>query len=223
MRAFLLSIATLLLLGGLCSCEYPEQGYFELAGLDGDGRLVASQLFIVEEYVDDSEMTTGFGLLLPHVDGRQLVSIPMDPTEGFEARGWIVRTNARQTGHGNLLLEMTHIAERLKLQGSLHVAGRESAEEFHATLRSDEDATAILFVGGAPPLPEAFRGAVNWELRRLDEDVFEARTGLSLSSPRVPLQPWDMYEEDGSLAAEQSAARSEPGPDRGQPVDKPRP
>ncbi|MCB1186413.1 hypothetical protein KDL29_04520 [bacterium] len=223
MRAFILSTAILMLLCGLCSCEYPEQGYFELAGLDEDGKLVGSQLFIVEEYVDDSEMTTGFGLLLPHVDGRHLVSVPMDPTDGFESRGWIVHTNAKQTGHGNLFLQMTHIGERLKLEGSLHIAGQESPEDFHASLRSEDRITSILFVGGPPALPPEFNGAVDWQLRWLDEASFEARTGLTIDSPKVPLEPLGKAEMAATAAAEAREQKADPGPDRGQPVDKPRP
>ncbi len=221
MRAFILSFAILSLLCALCSCEYPEQGYYELVGLDADGRLVARQLFIVEEYVDDSEMTTGFGLQLPHMDGVHLVSIPLEATDGFESRGWTLRTNARQTGNGNLLLELTHIGERLKLQGSLHVADRESAENFHASVRSAEGITSILFVGGAPSLPEAFRGSVDWQLRRLGQESFEALSGLTADSPVMPLQPWDIYEEDGSSASPREQA-ADPGPDRTEPAPKPR-
>jgi len=220
MRAFMLTIAVLALLGGLCSCEYPEMGHYELVGLDEDGRLLGRQLFIVEEYVDDSEMTTGFGLLLPHVDGEHLVRIPMEPTEGFEARGWVVRTNAKQTGHGNLLLEMTHIGERLKMEGRLAIAGRDSAEEFHASIRSEEGLTSLLFVGAPPALPEAFRGAVDWQLRRLSAESFEALCGLSEDSPVLDYEPWEIYDEAGSVDSKRDQVMN-PGPDHSDPAPAP--
>jgi hypothetical protein len=214
MRAFIHSIATIILLCGLCSCEYPEQGYYELVGLDADGRVQGSQMFIVEEYVDDTEMTTGFGVLLPALDGKSLVSIPLAATEGFESRGWELHTNVRQTGQGNLDLVITHIAERIKLQGSLQVAGQDSADEFHATLRDADSGTNIMFVGNAPRLPADFSKATVLQLRIHSAESFEAACGLTLDSPQVPRQPRDMQEV--SQAGEDRRQAAEPGPDHGE-------
>lgn len=215
MRVFLFLTSLLLMLS---SCEYPEQGFYEIVGLDEDGRITARQPFIIEEYVDDSEMTQGFGLLLPHIDGEHLVSIPLEATEGFESRGWTIRTNARQTGHGDLFLEMTHIGERLKFSGSLLVAGQDAAQAFNGTVRSEDGITSIIFIGGTPALPEAFAGTTDWQLRRIDAEGFEELSGIAADAGQVPLMPRDK-EEEGSKDTKRQAA--EPGPDRGDPPPPP--
>ena len=227
MRAFAYTLILLGLLAGLCSCDYPEQGYFELVGLDADGKLCGSQLFIVEEYVDDTEMTTGFGVLLPSLDGKSLVSIPMTATEGFESRGWQLHTNARQIGQGDLDLEITHINERIKLEGSLLVSGQDQPDEFHATLRDAEDGTNIMFVGNSPLLPADFSKATQLQLRRHTAESFAAACGLTLDSPRLPFMPRDMHEANRPADKQQQPAEkdgpNEPGPDPGRPLPPARP
>lgn len=221
MRAFAYTLILLGLLVGLVSCEYPEQGYYELVGLDADGQLAGSQLFIVEEYVDDTEMTTGFGVLLPSLDGKSLVSVPMQATEGFESRGWLLSTNARQTGQGDLDLEITHIGERIKLSGSLQVAGQEQPDEFHASLRDAQGGTNIMFVGGQPRLPADFSKATVLQLRLHTAESFAAACGLTLDSPRIPLQPRDMHEISPSVKDGKQV--SNPGPDHGGELPPARP
>ena len=227
MRAFTYTLLLLGLFAGLSSCDYPEQGYYELVGLDEEGRLQGSQLFIVEEYVDDTEMTTGFGLLLPSLDGESLVSIPMTATEGFESRGWQVSTNARQTGQADLELLITHIGERIKLSGSLQGAGQDQPDEFHATLRDAESGTNIMFVGEQPRLPADFGKATQLQLRLHSAESFTAACGLTLDSPRIPLQPRDMHEEDTAADTQEPPAErggpSEPGPDPDKPLPPARP
>ena len=101
----------------LASCDYPEQGFFELIAIDKGGRIVSRQPFMVEELVDDTDMTVGFNLLLLHHDGVHIVEIPMDNTEGFESRGWIIEASAEQNGVADLAMKLIHIRERLKFEG----------------------------------------------------------------------------------------------------------
>ena len=133
-----LGLATLvvLIVGLAASCDYPEQGYYELVALDATLTVVGRVPLQVEELVDDTEMTYGFNVLLPR-DG-ELIEVPLVNGEDKSRRYWSVAAGQGDTGLGDIVFELEHRAERLSLKGGYRSAEGEPAYEFAAFAAPEE-------------------------------------------------------------------------------------
>ncbi|MBN2081605.1 hypothetical protein JW859_05275 [bacterium] len=186
------------------SCDYPEQGCYELAALDGFGLPVASWPLMVEELVDDTDMTYAFNVLLP-VEG-ELLELPLTNVEMEQARAWELRLSQADYGLGDLDLTLKHAAERLGFIGAyrtpppaddtperpaMATTRPEDNEEatddrpgypFAGFIQSDQatGVAALTFNGELPPLSADLAGAVTFELRPITPEQFEQALGGSV-------------------------------------------
>jgi hypothetical protein len=118
------------------SCDYPEQGFYELSAVDGYGLPVASWPLMVEELTDDTHMTVAFNLLLP-VAG-ELLELPLANGEDLTRRYWTLTLCHSDLGVGDLDLELTHADERLSFKGAYRLpAPAGSAPEQPAMATAD--------------------------------------------------------------------------------------
>jgi len=90
------------------ACDYPEQGFFLLSGMDGAGNLVASHVFEIKELVDDTDLTYGFTIHVYDPATKTVVDLPFDNTPDFERRGWLFSLSDSDYGQGDLALDLTH-------------------------------------------------------------------------------------------------------------------
>jgi len=214
------------------SCDYPEQGYYELTALDGFGLPVVSWPLMVEELVDDTDMTYAFNVLLP-IEG-ELLELPLANVEMEQARAWELRLSQADYGRGDLDLTLKHAAERLGFIGAYRTPPPEPEvpeRPAMATTRPEdnEEATddrpgypfagfikpdqatgvaALTFNGELPPLPADLTNAVTFELRPITQEQFEQALGGpaddALRRLATPREPLSVSEE--APPAEESAA-----------------
>ncbi len=218
----------------LASCDYPEQGCFELVALDAYSAPVASWPLLVEELTDDTHMTYGFTVLIP-VDG-DLLELPLQNSEDMTRRAWTLTLSHADLQLGDLDLELSHSEDRLSFTGAYRVPPPVELPERPAmattdppappvdtrpgygfggyVLPADTGGARLIINGQLPPLPDALTGVAGFELRSLTREQFEAVLGCAvddalrvLSSPREPLE---VSSEPPPAPAEQLVATDTP-------------
>lgn len=192
------------------SCDYPEQGFYELSAVDGYGLPIASWALMVEELTDDTHMTVGFNLLLP-VEG-ELLELPLTNSADMTRRSWTLILCHEDLGAGDLDLELTHAAERLSFTGAYRLPPPIELPERPAMATTDppevvldtrpgfafggflpaaeSGSTEIIVNGELPPLPAELNGAVGFELRPLTQEQFEQALGTSVDEALRRLASW---------------------------------
>ena len=209
------------------SCDYPEQGFYELSAVDGYGLPIASWPLMVEELTDDTHMTYGFNLLLP-VEG-ELLELPLTNSADMTRRSWTLSLSHADLGAGDLDLELVHAAERLSFTGAYRVPPPVELPERPAMATVDPPETVldtrpgyafggylpavesgsneIIINGDLPPLPEDLAGAVGFELRSITQEQFEQALGVGvddalrrLAEVRAPLTASDEPPEESAPA-----------------------
>lgn len=198
----------------LASCDYPEQGYYELSAIDGYGLPIAGWPLMIEELTDDTHMTYGFNLLLP-VKG-ELLELPLTNSADMTRRSWTLLLSHADLGAGDLDLELVHAAERLSFTGAYRLPPPVELPERPAMASTDppdvvldtrpgyafggflpaaeSGSNEIIVNGELPPLPQELEGAVGFELRSITQEQFEQALEGSvddavrrLASVRAPL------------------------------------
>jgi len=195
----------------LSTCDYPEQGFYELSAVDGYGLPVASWPLMVEELTDDTHMTVAFNLLLP-VDG-ELLELPLVNGEDLTRRYWTLTLRQGDLGAGDLDLELTHADERLSFTGAYRVPPPTGSEPEHPPMATtappkvDKDErpgygfggylpeagsndNEIIINGSLPPLPEELAMAVGFELRPITQEQFEQALGTGVDQALRRLATW---------------------------------
>jgi len=193
------------------SCDYPEQGFYELSAVDGYGLPVASWPLMIEELTDDTHMTVGFNLLLP-VEG-ELLELPLVNGEDLTRRYWTLTLCHSDLGAGDLDLELTHADERLSFTGAYRLPPPSSGEYVPPAMATtdppeedtderpgygfggylpeeDPSDTEIIINGVLPPLPEELATAVGFELRPITREQFEQALGTSVDEALRRLASW---------------------------------
>jgi hypothetical protein len=92
----------------LASCDYPEQGFFRISAIDGNGTSVASHIFEVVELVDDTDLTYGFEINVFDIPRKTIYNIPFRNAPEFTRRGWLFGIGDADYGAGDLALDFTH-------------------------------------------------------------------------------------------------------------------
>jgi len=201
----------------LAACDYPELGYYELAGISADGATVAAFPFEVEEITDDSGITIGFKVLLPK-DGT-LVELPLVDSTDKTQRSWAFTLAGADSAAGDLDLTLSHADEQLSFAGAYldpRVATLLAAPFGGYVLGGDgPELSHLVFNGQLPvvPVAQASSGAqastpavVEWQVRRIEEKAFVKALGVPLAkAKRVPATKRD------PLAVDESAAQAEGG------------
>jgi hypothetical protein len=182
-RLLIVSLSVILT-AALCSaCDYPEAGYYALAGLDASGAELVRAPFAVEELVDDTEMTTGFQVLLPRpkgAKGPELVVVPLANGTDFSRRSWDLGLRAEDSGGCDLLLELMHKSDALSFSGACRLAEEGGIALLAGQIVKDEAGAAsqLEFSTGVPALPG--KEIARWELRAITLKDFERALGGSI-------------------------------------------
>ncbi len=194
----------------LAGCDYPQAGFYSLVGRDAAGKAVLRLPFAVEELVDDTEMTTGFMLLLPAPpsgDVSQVVEVPVQNGTDFTARSWQCVLADADTNAGDVHVVLTHAAERLSFDGAYRTDAFSPISRLTAVLLpADKNLVSKLdFQTGLPHVPTA-DAVVSWELAAIEKKAFEQAIGGALAkAKRLGATAVDEAFLDAALLAEQVA------------------
>jgi hypothetical protein len=183
----------------LSSCDYFEQGYYELAGSSADGATVQSFPFAVEEITDDSGITVGFRVLLP--TGGKLVELPLVDGTDMTRRAWQIMLVDSDSAAGDLDLTLSHADERLSFDGAYldpRVATGLALPFGGYVLSGDgPELSRLTFNGRMPVVAEAQASTpasnsaaapapavVEWQVRRIQEAAFVKALGVPLAKAK---------------------------------------
>lgn len=195
-------------------CGYPEAGFYELvlyapeadasASTDGSaGPAVQARLpFMVEELTDDTDLTTGFVLLLPRAG--QLVRVPLQNRADTSRRGWSLAVAEADSGAGDLELSLEHYGEKLNLSGRYRALPGAPVQGFEGAM--PEEGLLLLAAPVTAQLAGAPRLCAMAEVLPLKQSEFEARLGGKVKT-----------------AKRVEAARLEPLPEPAPPAAAPKP
>jgi hypothetical protein len=156
------------------ACDYPETGFYALAGLDEEAQQVVAFPFMVEEITDDTQMTIGYRLLLPGkgpAHSGELIEVPVTNGKDLTRRTWEAVIAAADSGLGDLKAGLEHEEERLTFTG---------------TCRTDPDGVAyrlraVLFPG---PLPKSSRVEFTTTVPALPDGTFPAQWVITSETQR---------------------------------------
>lgn len=172
----------------LAGCDYPQAGYYSLIGRDAAGKAALRLPFAVEELVDDTEMTTGFVLLLPaplHDGQPQVVEVPVENGTDFTVRSWICAIAGADSRAGDLHVTLIHAAERLSLSGAHRPDEFSPVSRLAAVLLPATTAKVnpVEFQSNLPRVPGG-ENVVTWELAEIDLKTFEQAIGGALAKAK---------------------------------------
>jgi hypothetical protein len=197
--------AALLLCAG---CDYPQAGYYALIGHGADGKAVLRLPFGVEELVDDTEMTTGYMLLLPAPPENGspcVIEAPVENGTDFTRRSWLCALAQVDTRLCDLHLELIHADEQLTFSGAYRAASFDPVSRIAAALApgSAAGANRIEFRTNQPQFDNVEEIA-SWELVPLELKSFEQAIGGKLAqAKRLKATMPDQAFLDAALLAEQ--------------------
>ena len=234
-----LAIVAALLLA--VSCDYPEAGFYTLAAVDAYGKTLASYPFSVEELVDDTEMTTGFVLVLPGAagtPGAHLILVPLVNGPTLEHRTWSLALAAADSTAGDLLLDIMHENDILSFTGGYRSEAKAAVELFGGRLEPDEAGgpDRLAFVAQPRTVPGG-EAAVGWEIRTITQKEFEKALGKTYKQAKrvdgqVPEQDFlaavaavkggtGTESEDSGVAESNPGAAARPAPSKRESSEKP--
>lgn len=198
---------TAVLLAFAAGCDYPQAGAYALIGKDADGQAVARLPFYVEELVDDTEMTTGYVVLLPAPlnDGvPQVVAVPVQNGTDFTRRSWLCAMAMADTRAGDLHVELIHADEQLRFSGAYRMADFSPVSRIAAALvPGAAGSNRIEFTTSLPQLTGKDE-IVSWELVPLEQSSFEQAIGGRLEqAARLEASATDPGFLEAALLAEQ--------------------
>lgn len=186
MRIIIASLLACLVVLGVSSCVYPEQGFYALVGVNGVGERVAYLPFMVDELTDDTHMTIGFTVLLPHYG--QLVEIPLQNGEDLSRRYWLLNIANADCNAGNLQLELDHADERLSLDGLYQAtAGGDVQHVSGYMVPLTGGVSQLVYTTEKPQLPELIKDVLYFEVKPIERADFEDFLGSTVDkTKRVP-------------------------------------
>jgi len=218
----ILLLAVLAACAGLSGCDYPEAGFYEIAAVD-NGKTLGSFPFMIEELTDDTDLTTGFNILLPR-DG-QLVVVNMKNGTDFSKRSWEIRIGQGDSGVGDVQMELTHANDILSFDGArrdpdagqsdkfrgkdiMEFAGKmipdEVDSERPATLSFDNVLPGTLLGGRA--------NDAKWVLRNISQAQFEKLLGAKVAdAPRRDAPFLESFRPEKSQSESQQVPAVRPG------------
>ncbi len=187
----LAGLAALLLAALLCGCDYPEQGFYELVGVNAQGDAVIAHPFMVEEIVDDTELTIGFRVLLPGPEKGTLAEAELSNSTDLSRRGWHLSLADSDTRAGDLDIDLDHIDldtgdGRLEFSG-LYRAGTKATPANiggFAAPSSADGISRLISKLDLPKMPKGYPRVDRFELRPISQELFEQRIGAKLSAAR---------------------------------------
>lgn len=215
LAALLLACALAL---GLSSCDYPEQGYYELTGIDSQGRALVAHPFMVEEIVDDTQLTVGFRILLPGSVKGTLVQTELINSQDFTRRGWHLALAQVDTHAGDLDIDIDHIDlesgdSQLEYDGLFRGDAKTKPVQVDGFVApsSDDGVSRIVSNDGLPKMPKGYPKVERYELRGITKEQFEQRIGGTVEEARR----LDARAPDGlSVKHKVKAAKGEQHPSR---------
>jgi hypothetical protein len=176
----LLACLAALILG---SCDYPEQGFYALVGMDGEGERVAYLPFMVDELTDDSHMTIGFTVYLPRFG--ELVEIPLQNGADLSRRYWQFAIADDDSQAGNLDLELEHSEERLNLSGLYQAAPRAAVQQLAGFMLPIAGGNSqLVFTSEKPEVPQALADVLYFEIHPVERGEFEEFLGTTVEKAR---------------------------------------
>ena len=221
---FLRGGAVLMLLVLCClaaSCEYPEEGYYQLDLLDSEGEVFGIFPFYVQELVDDTHLTYGFAMLVPQAGLGKLVEVEIRNGEDLSRRYWLTGMTDIDSHAGDIALELTHAQERLSFKGAYRPWPTGSTFSLGGYILPGSPSGTVVVNGPVPPVPFDVHTASRIEIRRIDKADFEDFLGSSVEEAErvkaqsAPVLLPDAADEDYSagppkVAAPRDKAADEP-------------
>jgi hypothetical protein len=202
-----LLIAVGIMLSLLAGCDYPQAGFFSLVGKDAAGKTVLRLPFAVEEEVDDTEMTTGYKLLLPAPpqDGTPcVVEVQVQNGTDFTRRSWNCAIAAADTRAGDVHIDLTHADERMSFIGAYRRDAFSPVVQLAAELftSASGESNRLTFSTELPKVPGA-EAVVQWDLVSIEKNAFEQAIGAPLAkAKRNPAAKVEQGFLDAALLAE---------------------
>ena len=167
----------------LTACDYPEQGFFALVGVDGEGERAAYLPFMVDELTDDSHMTIGFTVYLPKYG--ELVELPLQNGEDLSRRYWLLEIADADSGAGNVSIELEHSEERLMLSGLYQSAAGEPVQRIAGFMVPVVgDVSQLVFSSEKPDVPRALSDVLFFEIHPVERGEFEEFLGTTVEKAR---------------------------------------
>ncbi|MCC7479491.1 hypothetical protein IT575_13685 [bacterium] len=181
-------LGLLMLLGG---CDYPEQGFYELVGVNDRGDAVIAHPFMVEEIVDDTELTIGFRVLLPGSERGSLAEAELTNSTDLSRRGWHLALANGDTRAGDIDIDIDHI-DLDTGDGRLEFSGLYRSSEKNAPVSiggfaapsSAEGISRVIARLDLPKMPKGYPRVDRYELRPISQASFEQRIGAALKDAR---------------------------------------
>lgn len=182
----LITIGILLLL--LAGCDYPQAGFYSLVGRDAAGKAVLRLPFAVEEEVDDTEMTTGYKLLLPapmNAGTPCVVEVRVENGTDYTRRSWDCTIAAKDTHAGDVHIDLMHAEERMSLVGAYRADAFSPVVQLAAELLPSAagDSNVIKFIAELPKVPGG-EAIEQWELVSIEKTAFEQAIGGPLAKAK---------------------------------------
>jgi len=187
-RCLPMLIAIGVMLSLLAGCDYPQAGFYSLVGRDADGKTVMRLPFAVEEEVDDTEMTTGYKLLLPAPlkEGTPcVVEVQVQNGTDFTRRSWNCAIAAADTRAGDVHIDLTHADERMSFVGAYRPNAFSPVVQLAAELfpGATGDSNRITFITDLPKVTGG-EAITQWELVSIEKAAFEQAIGGPLAKAK---------------------------------------
>jgi hypothetical protein len=223
--AGLLALVAALL--ALASCDYPEEGYFQLELLDEKDKVFAIYPFRMRELVDDTSLTYGFALQIPRAEAGQIVELELKNGSDLSKRSWHLDLATPDSGAGDVSLELTHINERMSFVGLFRPWAEGKTFDVGGYVLSGGELSTVVFNGLMPPVPFGPTQARRIEIRRIDKAEFEDYLGSSIEKAEIlkagaaPMLLPDASDSDYTAPPPQSADK--PREEKKQEKTRPKP
>jgi len=169
-------------------CDYPEAGFYALAGLDAEAHQVVAFPFMVEEITDDTAMTIGYRLLLPGKapsHAGELIEVPVANGKDLSRRTWEAIIAAADSGLGDLKAGLAHEEERLTFTGVIRPEAAGTAYRLRAVLFPGPfpKSSRVEFTTNVPALPDGTY-PVQWVIITETQKDFEKVLGVPVAKAK---------------------------------------
>jgi len=213
MRIIIAALLAGLVVLSATACVYPEQGFYALIGVNGDGERQAYLPFMVDELTDDTHMTVGFTVLLPKFG--ELVEIPLQNGEDFSRRYWQLSIADDDSTAGNLSLELEHADERLSIDGLYQGKPGDAVQHVAGFMLPVSSGTSqLVYTSERPQLPDLLVEVLYFEVMPIEQSEFEDYLGTTVKkAKRVPAAKVPDLARAGLDAAANASEQQEPEPE----------
>lgn len=216
--ALLLACALAVLLA-VAGCDYPEQGFFILRGMDAQGSAVETHIFQVEELVDDTDLTYGFTIHVYDTAAKTVYDLPFDNVPEFTRRGWLFGLRDSDYGRGDLALDLTH-DDQMSFVGAWRAKAGAQAYALAGRLR--EPLAGSSRIDFSLPLPSGSGAAAQWQVETLSEKQALEMLGKLSAYKRVKGSAPDGLDPQLGRQALEQAGTAAAAPSAGAPAEIPK-